>query len=101
MVHPRRAASHGPSPQLLTGISAALGALGAALVFVLTAMGLVSVRVARRVGHAGCWHDALRAERRRRAGHNIKAAHVEAGLDEVRGHVPAHGAEADEADRAV
>ncbi|MFS0733041.1 alpha/beta fold hydrolase [Microbacterium sp. 1P10UB] len=49
MVHPRRAASRGPSPQLLTGISATLGALGAALVFVLTAMGLVSVRVARRV----------------------------------------------------
>lgn len=49
MVLPRRAASHGASPLLVTGLKAALTALGAALVFVVTAMGLVSVRVARRV----------------------------------------------------
>ncbi len=49
MVDSRRAAMHGASPALVAGVKAALTVLSAALALALSALGFVSMRIARRV----------------------------------------------------
>jgi len=49
MVDSRRAAMHGASPALVAGVKAALTVLSAALAVALSALGFVSMRIARRV----------------------------------------------------
>src|SRR5918993_597931 len=49
MVDSRRAALRGPSPALIAGVRAALAVLSTALALALSALGIASVRMARKV----------------------------------------------------